>query len=208
MRPSFRRLRGSGRGSGLPQPGTPRLWDGLRQAEEPRQELQGRPVPFDPGVPAPDGFVEVAPVVDEIGQRVDVRLDTRVRAGWRAAERDPEENPFAAQMNGIQKYVVPTTLEGPLGWRNSTLIKENAAEEIANLKQGEGGDSVISGSGAPVRSQLQYELLDELKLMIHPIVVGGGKRLFEEGVGQTKLELLDSRTFCTGVLYLTYRPVA
>jgi dihydrofolate reductase len=71
---------------------------------------------------------------------------------------------------------------------------------------GEGGDIVISGSGALVRSLLRYGLLDELKLMIHPILVGSGKRLFEEGEEQTKLELVDSRTFSTGVLYLTYRP--
>lgn len=117
-----------------------------------------------------------------------------------------QENPMAAQMNSMQKYVVSTTLEGPLGWQNSTLINGNVAEEIARLKQGEGGDIVISGSGALVRSLLQYELLDELKLMIHPILVGGGKRLFEDGGGQKALELVESRTFETGVLYLTYRP--
>ena len=120
--------------------------------------------------------------------------------------QDPEENPMAAQMNAMKKYVVSTTLEEPLGWQNSTLISENVADELANLKQGEGGDIVISGSGALVRSLLRYGLLDELKLMIHPILVGSGKRLFEEGEEQTKLELVDSKTFSTGVLYLTYRP--
>jgi dihydrofolate reductase len=121
-------------------------------------------------------------------------------------EQDPEENPMAVQMNAMKKYVVSTTLEEPLEWQNSTLIGENVADEIANLKQGDGGDIVISGSGTLVRSLLHHGLLDELKLMIHPILVGSGKRLFEEGEGQTKLELVDSRTFSTGVLYLTYRP--
>jgi dihydrofolate reductase len=121
--------------------------------------------------------------------------------------QDPEENPMAAQMNAMKKYVVSTTLEEPLGWSNSTLIEGNEfAEEIEKLKDRPGEDIVISGSGALVRSLLGYGLLDELKLMIHPIVVGSGKRLFEEGEGQTKLELVDSRTFSTGVLYLTYRP--
>jgi dihydrofolate reductase len=120
--------------------------------------------------------------------------------------QDPEENPMAAQMNSMQKYVVSTTLEEPLGWQNSTLIGQDVADEIANLKQGEGGDIVISGSGALVRSLLHLGLLDELKLMVHPILVGSGKRLFEEGAGQKKLELVDFRTFSTGVLYLTYRP--
>ena len=120
--------------------------------------------------------------------------------------QDPERNPMAAQMNAMQKYVVSTTLEEPLGWQNSTLINENVAEEIAKLKQGEGGDIVISGSGALVRSLLRYGLLDELKLMIHPVLVGGGKRLFEDGGEQKALELVESKTFETGVLYLTYRP--
>jgi dihydrofolate reductase len=120
--------------------------------------------------------------------------------------QDPQENPMANQMNAMKKYVVSTTLEEPLGWQNSTLISEDVAEEIAKLKQGEGGDIVISGSGALVRSLLRYGLLDELKLMIHPLLVGSGKRLFEEEEEQTKLELVDSKTFSTGVLYLTYRP--
>ena len=109
-------------------------------------------------------------------------------------------------MNSMQKYVDSTILEAPLQWQNSTLIGQNVADEIANLKQGEGGDIVISGSGTLVRSLLHLGLLDELKLMVHPILVGGGKRLFEEGGEQTKLELVDSRTFSTGVLYLAYRP--
>ena len=120
--------------------------------------------------------------------------------------QDPEENPMAAQMNSMKKYVVSTTLEDPLGWQNSTLIGDNVADGIANLKQGEGGDIVVSGSGALVRSLLQYGLLDELKLMIHPVVVGGGKRLFGEGGERKELELVDSKTFATGVVYLTYRP--
>ena len=153
---------------------------------------------------------------DEMGQVIgegfansDAMLMGRVLyEEWAAywPQQDPEANPFAAQMNGIQKYVISTTLEGPLGWQNSTLIGDDVANEIAKLKQGEGGDIMISGSGALVRSLLHLGLLDELKLMIHPILVGGGKRLFEEGEEQTKLELVDSRAFSTGVLYLTYRP--
>jgi dihydrofolate reductase len=108
-------------------------------------------------------------------------------------------------MNGIQKYVVSKTLEEPLEWNNSTLIKGNVAEEITELKQLPGKDISISGSGALVRSLLQGGLLDELRLMVHPIVVGSGKRLFEEGSDQKALELVDSKTFSTGVLYLTYR---
>jgi dihydrofolate reductase len=121
-------------------------------------------------------------------------------------QQDPEENPIAARMNGIQKYVVSTTLEGPLGWNNSTLIGENVAEEISRLKQQPGKDISISGSGSLVRSLLKDGLIDELRLMVHPVVVGSGKRLFEEGGEQIALELVDSKTFSTGVVYLTYAP--
>ena len=121
-------------------------------------------------------------------------------------QQDPEENPVAGAMNGRQKYVVSTTLEEPLEWSNSTLIKENVAEEIAKLKKGPGKDIVISGSATLVRSLLKDGLLDELKLMVHPILVGGGKRLFDEEAETKPLELVDSKTFSTGVLYLTYQP--
>jgi dihydrofolate reductase len=153
---------------------------------------------------------------DEMGQAVgegfaasDAMLMGRVNyEEWAAywPQQDPEENPIAAQMNDVRKYVVSTTLEEPLEWSNSTLIKENVAEEIEKLKNQPGKDIVISGSGTLVRSLLRYGLLDELKLMIHPILVGGGKRLFEDEDETKPLELVDSQTFSTGVLYLTYRP--
>jgi dihydrofolate reductase len=120
--------------------------------------------------------------------------------------QDPEENPVAARMNGVRKHVVSTTLEEPLEWQNSTLIAGDVAEDISELKRQPGKDIVISGSGSLVRSLLTDGLIDELGLMVHPVVVGSGKRLFEEGGDQIALELVDFRTFSTGVVYLTYRP--
>jgi dihydrofolate reductase len=120
--------------------------------------------------------------------------------------QDPDENPVAAQMNGVRKYVVSTTLEEPLEWENSTLIGDDVAEEISRLKEQPGKDISISGSPTLVRSLLQGDLLDELRLMLHPIVVGSGKRLFEDGGDEKTLQLVDSETFNTGVLYLTYQP--
>jgi dihydrofolate reductase len=152
---------------------------------------------------------EMGQAVEEGFAAADAMLMGRVNyEEWAAfwPGQDPEVNPMAAQMNSMQKYVVSTTLEEPLSWQNSTLIGEDVGEEIGRLKQGEGGDIVISGSGALVRSLLQYGLLDELKLMIHPVVVGGGKRLFEDFGEHKALELVDSQTFATGVVYLTYRP--
>jgi len=117
-----------------------------------------------------------------------------------------EDQPFADHMNNTSKYVVSRTLEEPLEWNNSTLIKGNVAEEISRLKRQPGKDIGITGSVTLVQSLLQEDLLDELGLMIHPIVLGSGKRLFEDGGDQKALELVDSKTFSTGVLYLTYQP--
>ena len=116
------------------------------------------------------------------------------------------DEPFASHLNNTPKFVVSRTLEEPLEWQNSTLINENIAEEITRLKQQPGKDISILGSATLVRSLLPNDLLDELRLMVHPVVVGSGKRLFEDGGDRKALELVDSRTFGTGVLYLTYRP--
>jgi dihydrofolate reductase len=116
------------------------------------------------------------------------------------------DQPFTDYMDNTPKFVVSTTLQEPLEWQNSTLIKGDVAEEIAKLKRQPGKDITILGSGALVRSLLEDDLLDELRLMVHPVVLGSGKRLFEEGGDQKTLELLDSKTFRIGVLYLTYQP--
>jgi dihydrofolate reductase len=116
------------------------------------------------------------------------------------------DQPFTDYLNNTLKFVISTTLEEPLEWQNSTLIKGNVAEEIAKLKQQPGKNIGIVGSATLVRSLLGDNLLDELSLIVHPIVVGSGRRLFEEGGDQKELKLVDSRTFSTGVVYLTYQP--
>jgi dihydrofolate reductase len=123
-------------------------------------------------------------------------------------QQNPEQNPTAAQMNDIKKYVVSTTLAKPLEWNNSTLIRENVAEEISALKRQPGKNITVSGSGKLVRSLLADGLLDELTLMVFPVVLGSGKRLFENGEERTGLELVESKTFDTGVAVLTYRPIS
>ena len=117
-----------------------------------------------------------------------------------------EDQPFADYMNNTPKYVVSTTLEEPLEWNNSTLIKGNVTEEIARLKQQPGKNIGITGSATLVQYLLQEDLLDKLELLIHPVVVGSGQRLFEGGGELKGLRLLESKTFSTGVVYLTYQP--
>ena len=112
---------------------------------------------------------------------------------------------FAERMNSIPKYVVSTTLK-ELEWNNSHLLKGNIAEEVARLKQQEGQDILVAGSGELVRTLMQHDLIDEYRLMVHPVVLGGGKRLFRDGSNKTVLKLADTKSFSSGVVVLSYQP--
>ena len=109
-------------------------------------------------------------------------------------------------MNGMQKYVVSTTLSEPLAWQNSTLIKTDVPGEVAKLKEGSGKEIQVIGSGELVQTLIQHQLVDAYRLMIQPLVLGTGKRLFRDGTALTKVRLVDSRPTTTGVLILTYEP--
>ncbi|MDF5757573.1 dihydrofolate reductase family protein [Spongiactinospora sp. TRM90649] len=109
---------------------------------------------------------------------------------------------LAGHMNGTPKYVVSNTLTSA-DWQNSTLVSGDVVKELARIKEEPGGNLAITGSGTLVASLLRAGLLDELHLLVHPIVVGSGKRLFEDGA-QVPLRLTDSTTFSTGVLHLVY----
>jgi dihydrofolate reductase len=110
---------------------------------------------------------------------------------------------LADQMNNTPKLVVSNTLNA-LEWQNSTLIKGNVAEQLTRIKQQPGKNIGVTGSSTLVRSLLRDGVLDELRLLLHPIVVGKGGRLFPDGTEQQGLTLVESKTFSTGVLYLTY----
>jgi dihydrofolate reductase len=108
-------------------------------------------------------------------------------------------------MNGIPKLVVSNTLKA-LDWQNSTLISGDVAGALRQLKQQPGKNLSITGSATLVRSLLRDNLLDELNLLVHPLVVGSGKRLFQDVGAQVPLKLANSTTFSTGVLSLKYVP--
>jgi dihydrofolate reductase len=114
--------------------------------------------------------------------------------------------PPADYMNNTPKVVVSNTLNSVDEWQNSTLLKGNFVDEITNLKQQPGGSIGVTGSGTLVRSLLENNLLDELRLLVHPIIVGSGKHLFPDGTPQKGLTLTESKIFDNGVLYLTYAP--
>ena len=119
--------------------------------------------------------------------------------------RRAELGEYADMMNGYPKYVVSTTLE-EAGWNNSTLIRGIVAEEVSRLKQQPGKDILVFGSADLVNTLMRHGLIDEYRIMVFPIVVGRGKRLFEDGLEKTVLRLVDTTTFDSGVVVLTYRP--
>jgi dihydrofolate reductase len=114
--------------------------------------------------------------------------------------------PMADFMNNTPKYIVSSSLT-TLDWANSSLVTGDLAEEVAQLKERPGKNIQIPGSPRLVRSLLRDGLLDGLSLMVHPIVLGAGMRLFDEVTNRIGLKLIESRTLSTGVLCVTYQPL-
>ena len=116
------------------------------------------------------------------------------------------DEPFASWINSTPKYVASSTLDS-VGWSNSTLIKGSVADFVKDLRQKAGGSIGVAGSPSLVRSLIDQGLLDELTLMISPVVAGGGrKRLFADDGALTKLELVEAKPTSSGTLIATYRP--
>jgi dihydrofolate reductase len=117
-----------------------------------------------------------------------------------------EEHAVAEPLNKLPKYVASRTLSEPLSWNNSTLIAGDVADGVRGLKQESGKDLHVIGSGNLVQTLIGSDLVDEYRLMIYPIVLGSGARLFRDGVPRRPLELIESKVTTTGVLIASYRP--
>jgi dihydrofolate reductase len=117
-----------------------------------------------------------------------------------------DEDPVAAIYNHIPKYVASRTLTSA-DWANTTIISGDVAAEVARLKQEEGGEIQVSGSGTLVQTLLEHDLVDEIRLMTFPVLVGSGKRLFAEGTIPRGLRLVESRALSSGVTVSTYERV-
>jgi dihydrofolate reductase len=115
-------------------------------------------------------------------------------------------NPFTEVLDNTLKYVASTTLAEPLEWRNSELLAGDAAEAVAALKRQPGKDMTVLGSGELVQSLRRRDLIDEYLLLIHPLVLGSGRRLFGDGGPAATLRLVDAKPTTTGVIIATYRP--
>jgi dihydrofolate reductase len=120
-------------------------------------------------------------------------------AAWPLRSGDP----FADRMNSLPKFVASTTLN-EAEW-NASLIKENVPEEVAKLKEQPGEDILIYGSAALVHTLMQHNLIDRYRLIVYPVILGSGKRLFTDGI-HADLNLVDAKTTSTGVAILTYQP--
>jgi len=145
---------------------------------------------------------------DELAAADALLLGRKTYEGFAAAWPQMEEQTgeYGAWMNGYPKYVVSTTLEESLEWNNSTLIEGNVAEEVSRLKEQDGKDILVFGSAALVNTLVEHDLVDEYRLMVFPVVVGSGKRLFADGIDKKVLMLVETKTFGSGAIVLTYRP--
>jgi len=116
-----------------------------------------------------------------------------------------KDEPGADQLNNARKYVASRTLH-MVGWNNSSLIKGDVAEEVAKLKQEDGPEIQVHGSSDLIQTLLKHNLIDEFRVWIFPVVIGHGKRLFDQGTRPSGLKLVDSKTSSTGVILATYEP--
>lgn len=114
------------------------------------------------------------------------------------------EGSFADKFNSMPKYVVSSTLENP-EWNNSTVLKGDMAEEVSKLRQSSDGDIVVHGSAQLAQALIEHDLVDELRLMVFPVVLGKGKRLFGETSAKKRLQLADSKIVGDGVAILIYK---
>ena len=112
---------------------------------------------------------------------------------------------FADKFNSMPKYVVSSTL-GKADWKNSTVLKGDVVKEVSKLRQKPGGDIVVHGSAQLVQTLLEHDLVDEMRLMVYPVVLGSGKRLFGETSDKKPMRLVDSKTVGDGVTILTFQP--
>jgi dihydrofolate reductase len=142
--------------------------------------------------------------LDEVFASEALLLGRTTYEGFVAAwpSRDGE---FADKFNSMPKYVVSSTLEAP-AWNNSTVLRGDLAEEVAKLKAEQDGDIVVHGSASLVQALVEHDLVDEFRLMVYPVVLGSGKRLFGETSDKKTLKLVSSQTVGDGVLILIYQP--
>jgi len=146
---------------------------------------------------------EVGDVLGDVGAVLFGRLTyARFYAFW----PNQPDNPFTTFFNNIPKYVASTTLESPLAWANSSLLEGDIEKTIGRIKEEQDKNIVIFGSGVLIQSLMRYNLVDRYVLLIHPLVLRSGRRLFTDDGTPATLQLINSKTTTSGVIIATYEP--
>ena len=152
---------------------------------------------------------EMGKAAAESGATTDgILLGRRTYEDFYAVWPNQTDNPYTEVLNNTQKYVASTTLKEPLPWMNSTLLEGDAVDAVARLKHQPGKDIVVLGSGELVQSLMRGRLVDQYVLLIHPLILGSGRRLFTDTGSRAALKLVDTRTTSTGVVIATYKAAA
>ena len=147
-----------------------------------------------------------ATLFEEINKADTLLLGRKTWQGHAEAfEPAPADDPFAGLLNRLKKYVVSTTLKSADAWRNSTIIRDNVVEAVRKIKEQPGKDIYVDGSSVLVHTLAEADLVDEYSLLVFPIVLGNGKRVFPEGL-YSGLKLNETKSFPSGVVYLRYQP--
>jgi dihydrofolate reductase len=147
-------------------------------------------------------------VVEDLAAAGGFLLGRRTYEGFAAhwPNASEEEQVVAQPLNTRPKYVASRTLTEPLAWQNSTVLQGDVVKAVAALKQEDGGDLLVIGSTELVQTLIEHDLVDEFHLMIDPLIVGGGKRIFRDDGALRPLRLVDSKVTTTGAILATYAP--
>jgi dihydrofolate reductase len=147
-----------------------------------------------------------ATLFEEISQADTLLLGRKTWQGHAEAfEPAPANDPFATLLNSLKKYVVSTTLKSADAWRNTTIISKNVEKEVRKLKEQPGKDIYVDGSSVLVHTLAQAGLVDEYHLLVFPLVLGSGKRVFPDGY-YSGLKLVETKSFPSGVVLMRYQP--
>ena len=146
-----------------------------------------------------------ATLFEEISQADTLLLGRKTWQTHAEAFEPATGDPFADVLNGLKKYVVSTTLKSADAWRNSTIIRENVVEEVRKLKEQPGKAIYVDGSSVLVHTLAKADLVDEYHLLVFPIVLGSGKKVFPDGYN-SGLKLMETKSFPSGVVLLNYKP--
>lgn len=144
-------------------------------------------------------------ILQELNQSDTLLLGRRTWQTHAQAFEPAAGDPFADVLNNLRKYVVSTTLKSADAWRNSTIIRENVEDEVRKLKEQPGKDIYVDGSSVLVHTLAQADLVNEYHLLVFPIVLGSGKRVFPDGF-YSPLKLIETKSFPSGVMLLRYQP--